>query len=61
MASLTIRKLDEAIKAAEADGFVRQTLGDMRYEIILEQSRREVAFVTDQVTDIERERYLANL
>ncbi|MCB1465048.1 MAG: glutamine synthetase [Brucellaceae bacterium] len=55
------RSLDEAIKAAEADGFVRQTLGDMRYEIILEQSRREVAFVTDQVTDIERERYLANL
>ena len=55
------RSLDEAIKAAEADGFVRQVLGDMRYEIILEQSRREVAFVTDQVTDIERERYLANL
>jgi glutamine synthetase len=51
----------EAIDAAEADGFVRKILGDSRYEILLEQSRREVAFVDNQVTDVERDRYMGNL
>lgn len=53
--------LKEAIDAAEADGFVRKVLGDSRYEILLEQSRREVEFVENQVTDVERERYMGNL
>ncbi|MBK0329020.1 glutamine synthetase [Rhodobacteraceae bacterium F11138] len=55
---LTLR---EAIDAAEADGFVRKVLGDWRYDILLEQARREVAFVDNQVTDVERDRYLLNL
>jgi glutamine synthetase len=53
--------LTEAIAAAEADGFVQSVLGDNCYEILMEQARREVAFVQHQVTDVERERYMANL
>lgn len=53
--------LRDAIEAAEADGFVRKVLGDSRYEILIEQARREVAFVDNQVTDVERDRYMGNL
>ena len=53
--------LNEAIDAAEADGFVKGIIGDSRYEILLQQSRREIEFVNNQVTDVERDRYLGNL
>lgn len=53
--------LRDAIEAAEKDGFVRKVLGDSRYEILIEQARREVAFVDNQVTDVERDRYMGNL
>ena len=55
---LTLR---EAIDAAETDGFVREVLGDGCYDILIEQARREIAFVENQVTDVERDRYLGNL
>ena len=55
------RSLADAISAAEDDGFVRSVLGDSRYEILAEQARREIGFVENQVTDVERDRYLGNL
>jgi glutamine synthetase len=53
--------LRDAVEAAEADGFVRGVLGDGCYDILIEQARREIAFVEHQVTDVERDRYLGNL
>lgn len=53
--------LADAITAADEDGFVRKILGDDRYRILVEQARREVAFVDAQVTDVEQDRYLVNL
>ena len=53
--------LDEAVKLARGSKFMKDVLGEDRWEIFLTMCEREVEFVRDQVTPVETERYLHNL
>ena len=53
-------QLETAIKLAEESDFLRTVLHPDMLTILLQQAKRELAFVEDQVTPIETERYLGN-
>ena len=56
--------LGTAIKLARESGWLKDVMGEMRWELYLQQSERELAFFNDyianQVTSHERDRYLSN-
>ena len=56
--------LGTAIKLARESDWLKTVMGEMRWELYLQQSERELAFFNDylanQVTSHERERYLSN-
>lgn len=53
--------LEAAIEAAEGSELITRVLGEYRKEILLGQSRREVEFLGQQVTQVEIDRYMGNL
>lgn len=50
--------LPEAIRQAQGSDWLRDVLGDVLHQIILQQAERELAFFNDQVTPMETARYL---
>jgi glutamine synthetase len=54
------RTIERAIELAKDSAFLRDVVGD-GLEILIQQAERERDFVGAQVTDVERDRYLANL
>ena len=47
-----------AINLARGSDWLKSLMGDHQFEIMMQQSERELAFFADQVTDVERTRYL---
>ncbi len=52
--------LRDAIALARASDWQKEVLGDDMYELMLQQSERELEFFGAQVTDVETARYLDN-
>lgn len=52
--------LHEAIKLARESVWLKEVMGDDMYEIVCQQSERELEFFSAQVTDVETARYLDN-
>jgi len=52
--------LHEAIKLARESDWLKEVMGDDMYEIVCQQSERELEFFSAQVTDVETARYLDN-
>lgn len=52
--------LGDAIAQARASEWLKDVMGDLQYEIYLQQSEREMAFFSQQVTQVELDRYLGN-
>ncbi|MBM7066790.1 glutamine synthetase family protein [Actibacterium sp. 188UL27-1] len=50
--------LGDAIRQAATSDWLRAVLGDTLHTLVLQQARRELAFFADQVTPMERDRYL---
>jgi glutamine synthetase len=53
--------LPTAIAAARGSAFMQRTLGDDLLSVMVQMAEREVAFVANQITQVERDRYLGNL
>lgn len=52
--------LAEAIRQARASDLMTRVLGEHRKAILIQQAERELAFVANQVTPVEIERYMRN-
>ncbi|MEM7211035.1 MAG: glutamine synthetase family protein [Pseudomonadota bacterium] len=52
--------LGTAINLARGSDWLKAVLGETMYEILLQQSERELEFIASQVTPVELERYLTN-
>ena len=52
--------LDTALRLARESDFLKQVLGEDRFEILAGQAERELAFLDAQVTQVETDRYLRN-
>jgi glutamine synthetase len=52
--------LDVALEHAKGSSFLKEVLGEYRLELIVQQSEREIGFLTEQVTQVETDRYLSN-
>jgi glutamine synthetase len=52
--------IGEAIALARGSDWLKALLGEDLFEIVLQQSEREVEFIASQVTPVEVERYLGN-
>ena len=52
--------IGEAIALARGSDWLKSLLGEDLFEIVLQQSEREVEFIASQVTPVEVERYLGN-
>ena len=52
--------LETAIALAEPSAFLRSVLQPDSLTILLQQAKRELAFVGNQVTPVEQDRYLGN-
>ncbi len=52
--------LADAIEQARASDWLKGVIGDHQYEIMLQQSERELGFMAEQVTQVEIDRYLGN-
>lgn len=59
-AGLLPTTLEQAVALAEGSEFLSSVLGETRRTILLQQARREIGFVSAQVTSVERDRYLGN-
>lgn len=53
--------LPTAITAARNSDFMKRVLGDDLLGVMVQMAEREVAFVANQITQVERDRYLGNL
>ena len=49
-----------AIDLARGSDWLKGIMGDDQYEIMMQQSEREVEFFAQQVTQVELDRYLGN-
>ena len=52
--------LATALRLARGSDFLEGVLGEYRFEILAGQAERELAFMEEQVTEVETERYLRN-
>ena len=52
--------LHTALRRARESDFLKRTLGEDRLEILAGQAERELAFMDEQVTEVEFDRYLRN-
>ena len=52
--------LHTALRRARESNFLKRTLGEDRFEILAGQTERELAFMDEQVTEVEFDRYLRN-
>ncbi|MBU2732629.1 glutamine synthetase family protein [Acidithiobacillus ferridurans] len=52
--------LADAVTLAEHSEFMRKVFGDHRLNIWLQQARREIEFINNQVTQVELDRYIRN-
>lgn len=52
--------IGDAIALARGSDWLKSLMGEHLYEIVLQQSEREVDFIASQVTPVEIERYLGN-
>ena len=52
--------LHTALRRARESDFLKRTLGEDRFEILAGQAERELAFMDEQVTEVEFDRYLRN-
>ncbi|MDA8585996.1 glutamine synthetase family protein [Rhodobacteraceae bacterium] len=52
--------LATAIGLARSSDWLKNVIGGDQYEIMMQQSERELDFLGQQVTDVERDRYLGN-
>ena len=53
--------ISTAIELARGSDWLKNVLGDLIHELLLQQAEREVEFIASQVTPVELERYLGNL
>ena len=59
-AELLPTSLPSALQAARNSAFLKDLMHEHMYELYLGQAEREIAFINQQVTPVERERYLRN-
>ena len=52
--------LDQAIELAKESKLMTQVMGDDRKQILVQQAERELGFLSQQVTQVEIDRYLGN-
>ena len=52
--------LSEAIELAQKSEWLKNVLGDQLWELVIQQSERELDFFNNQVTPMETERYQGN-
>jgi len=50
--------LGTAIALARGSDWLRDTLGELQWELICQQAERELGFFANQITEVERDRYL---
>lgn len=55
------RNMPQALELAQSSTFLKEVMGDEGRDIFIQQCEREQAFVDQQVTPVEIERYLGNL
>jgi glutamine synthetase len=52
--------LGTAVARARASAFMKDVCGGDALEILIQQSERELAFIAQQITPVEMQRYLGN-
>ena len=53
--------LPTAIELARGSDFMKDVIGEHRFEILAQQAERELEFMANQVTQVEIDRYMGNL
>ena len=53
--------LPTAVELARGSDFMKEVIGEHRFEILAQQAERELEFMANQVTQVEIDRYMGNL